>query len=210
MKKFLFTMATILTLSSISTYAQNHTTELMIRGGFATNQFIGDDYEADGFGVNPGYNVGLEINNFFHKSVYWNTGLLFGSRGYKYESAANSKNKIVNRLRAHNFQIPLTVGYRFDLGDGLALDGRIGGFFSTDMAANFKTTTTLMGHEKTHKEKITDWDHNNRCDGGLLIGIGLWYNNINLDFAYQRGFAEQADDIEGGASNFLIRLGYAF
>lgn len=201
MKKLLLTLVAFLMLGSAATQAQTKTTELMIRGGFATNQFIGDDYDADGFGMNPGYNVGLEMNNFFYKSVYWNTGLLFGSRGYKYEVL-----KTTTRFRAHNLQIPVTVGYRFDLGDGLALDGRIGGFFSADLAANTKTTVG----DRTNKHKISDWDHYNRCDGGLLIGIGVWFNNINLDLAYQRGFAEQADGVEGGASNFLIRLGYAF
>ena len=49
-----------------------------------------------------------------------------------------------------------------------------------------------------------------RCDGGLIIGVGLWYQNINLDFAYQRGFVNPNENIDGGASNFLIRLGYAF
>ena len=210
MKKLLLTIAAILMLGTVATNAQTKITELMIRGGFATNQFIGDDYDADGFGMNPGYNVGLELNNFFYKSVYWNTGLLFGSRGYKYEVELNKNNKTTTRFRAHNFQIPLTIGYRFDLGDGLALDGRIGGFFSTDLAANYKNTVEVMGEENTKKEKITDWDHYNRCDGGLLVGIGLWINNINLDFAYQRGFAERIDGMEGGASNFLIRLGYAF
>lgn len=106
------------------------------------------------------------------------------------------------RLRALDFQITLTVGYRFDLDDGLTFDGRFGGFFSTDLAANRKTTTTIIGHEKMHKERICDWDEYNRYDD-LLIGIVVWYHNINLDLAYQRGFAEQANEIEEEAGNFM-------
>ena len=179
--------------------AANAQTDFILRGGFATNTFVGSDY--DNVDVMPGYNVGLDFNSYIKDGLYWNTGVMFGSRGFKvdYKKADDFE------YRAHNIQIPLTVGYKFDMGSGFALDGRIGGFFSVDMAGKYKYDIPLL--EDT---KISDIDDYNRCDGGLLIGIGVWYNNINLDFAYQRGFGHHIDDFEGAASNFLIRLGYAF
>lgn len=188
MKKLMMVLAGALMWGATA----NAQTDIILRGGFATNQFIGDYYK--NYDMNPGYNVGVEINNYIKNGLYWNTGLLFGSRGYKLE-------KIVLRdgdLRAHNFQIPITVGYKYDIGSGFALDGRIGGFFSTDIAGKLKDV------------KISDYDNYHRCDGGLLIGVGVWYQNINLDFAYQRGFANTFSNRDGSASNFLIRLGYAF
>lgn len=172
--------------------AANAQTDFILRGGFATNTFVGSDY--DNVDVMPGYNVGLDFNSYIKDGLYWNTGVMFGSRGFKvdYKKADDFE------YRAHNIQIPLTVGYKFDMGSGFALDGRIGGFFSADMAGKFGDS------------KIADLDDYQRCDGGLLIGVGLWYQNLNLDFAYQRGFANIGEDVDGGASNFLIRLGYAF
>ena len=195
MKKFFMMLVGALIWGTTTMMAQNEGTTFMLRGGFATNNLVGDD--TDDSDMLPGYNVGLEMNNFINNGLYWNTGILFGSRGYQYEDAF--------KYRAHNLQIPLTIGYKYDLGGGVALDGRIGGFFSVDMAGKYKYDIPLL--EDT---KISDIDDYNRCDGGLLIGIGVWYNNINLDFAYQRGFGHHIDDFEGAASNFLIRLGYAF
>lgn len=188
MKKLMMVLAGALMWGATA----NAQTDIILRGGFATNTFVGDDYGR--VDMNPGYNIGLEFNNYIKNGLYWNSGLLFGSRGYKID------NKILddNKYRAHNFQIPVTIGYKYDLGSGIALDGRIGGFFSVDMAGKFDEV------------KIADLDDYRRCDGGLLIGIGLWYQNINLDFAYQRGFVNNFEDVDGGASNFLIRLGYAF
>ncbi len=62
----------------------NAQTDIILRGGFATNTFVGDDY--DGVDMNPGYNVGLEFNNYIKNGLYWNSGLLFGSRGYKIDN----------------------------------------------------------------------------------------------------------------------------
>lgn len=173
-------------------------TDVILRGGFATNTFVGDDF--DNTSMSPGYNIGLELNNYFHKGLYWNTGILFGSRGYEVELPGEDLN-----FRAHNFQIPLTIGYKYNLGSGFALDGRIGAFFSVDMAGKQEMPGNL------DDIKISDIDNYHRCDGGLLIGIGVWYQKFNLDFAYQRGFAALTKTLdEGGASNFWIRLGYAF
>lgn len=52
-----------------------------------------------------------------------------------------------------------------------------------------------------------DW---RRYDVGLNAGIGIWYNNFNLDFNFQRGFIEAEKDGEYYTSNFMIRLGIAF
>lgn len=185
----------------------NAQTDIILRGGFATNNFVGDDYEDSE--VNPGYNLGVEFNNYIKNGLYWNSGLLFGSRGFKYTESERGASYSY-KFRAHNLQIPLTVGYKYDLGDGIALDGRIGGFFSADLGGKSTTENNIAGIETSTETKIADWSEYHRCDGGLLIGIGLWYQNINLDFAYQRGFANLDKWSEGGASNFLIRLGYAF
>ena len=87
----------------------NAQTDIILRGGFATNQFVGDSYEHSE--MNPGYNVGIEFNNYIKNGLYWNSGLLFGSRGYKYSSKVSGVS-LTNKLRAHNIQIPVTIGYK--------------------------------------------------------------------------------------------------
>lgn len=203
MKKLMMVLAGALMWGATA----NAQTDFILRGGFATNQFVGDDYKNSD--MNPGYNVGLELNNYINKGLYWNTGLLFGSRGYKISDGNRAANYSY-KFRAHNLQIPVTIGYKYDLGSGFALDGRIGGFFSADLAGKLKTEAEVAGYSTSTETKIGDMNGYHRCDGGLLIGVGVWYQNINLDFAYQRGFGKLSDNDKGSASNFLIRLGYAF
>ena len=58
--------------------------------------------------------------------------------------------------------------------------------------------------------KIGDIEDYKRCDGGLIIGMGVWYKRINIDYTFKRGFGEVREDGPAGAVNHMIRLGYAF
>lgn len=108
------------------------------------------------------------------------------------------------KFRAHNFNIPLTVGYKYNLTDNLAVDGRFGAFFGVDMAGKYD-----FGDDDGDV-KIGDIEDYKRCDGGLIIGMGVWYKRINIDYTFKRGFGEVWEDGPAGAVNHMIRLGYAF
>lgn len=54
--------------------------QLILRGGFAANNFKGDNTR--GIDMLPGYNFSLDFNKNFYKGAYWNTGVMFGTRGF--------------------------------------------------------------------------------------------------------------------------------
>ena len=58
--------------------------------------------------------------------------------------------------------------------------------------------------------KINDLSGYKRCDGGIIIALGGWYKNINLEYMFKRGFAEIVDGGANGAVNHMLRVGYAF
>jgi hypothetical protein len=85
---------------------------------------------------------------------------------------------------------------------------------SIDYAGKQSVTLEAFGEEETEEMGIFD-DESDYIPVvlGLKIGVGVWFNNkFNLDLTYQRGFVNAYDDSEATskASNFLIRLGYAF
>ena len=85
--------------------------EFILRGGFAANNFKGDN--TAGLDMLPSYNISLDYNKNFYKGAYWNVGLMFGTRGFE---ADHSDMK----FRAHNFNIPVTIGYKYNLTNLLA------------------------------------------------------------------------------------------
>ena len=58
--------------------------------------------------------------------------------------------------------------------------------------------------------KIGDIDHYKRCDGGIMLGLGVWFKRVNFDYLFKRGFGEAWDEGPAGAVNHTIRIGYAF
>ncbi len=192
-KIFLMPLVAFL-MGTATVNAQKLGGQLILRGGFAANNFKGDN--TNGIGSLPGYNFSLDFNKNFYQGAYWSTGVMFGTRGY-------DVNHTDIKFRAHNFNIPVALGYKYELTDNIALDGRFGAFFGVDMAGK-------MDSGNGNDVKIGNIDNYKRCDGGLIIGLGVWYKRINIDYAFKRGFGEVWKDGCAGAVNHLIRLGYAF
>lgn len=182
-----------LLLGTAAADAQKWGGQFIVRGGFAANNFKGD--HTRGIDMLPGYNIGVDFNKTFYGGAYWNTGLMLGTRGFDVDDSSL-------KFRAHNFNIPFTLGYKYNLTDNLAVDGRFGAFFSVDMAGKLD-----MGDESIH---IGDIDDYKRCDGGILLGLGIWYKRINFDYVFKRGFGEAWNDGPAGSVNHMIRVGYAF
>ena len=194
MKKIFLMLVAALMVGTATVNAQIWGGQLILRGGFAANNFKGANTR--GIDMLPGYNFSLDFNKNFYKGAYWNTGVMFGTRGF-------DVNHSDAKFRAHNLNIPLTVGYKYNLTDNLAVDGRFGAFFGVDMAGK-------IDDGNGDDVKIGDIEDYKRCDGGLIIGMGVWYKRINIDYTFKRGFGEVWEDGPAGAVNHMIRLGYAF
>lgn len=196
-------LVTSRSVAKVSAPKESKTT-WMFKVGMATNNFVGDMDDAS---AKIGYNLGFEFNRTIrNKGAYWGMDFLFGSRGYKMDGEGDYEYK----LKAHNFQwAPFTFGWKVDITDKIAIDPHIGLFFSIDYAGK-----SISEYEDNENEvKIYDMDNYIPVDLGMKIGVGVWYNKkFNLDLTYQRGFVNTVDseDYEAYASNFLIRLGYAF
>ena len=171
--------------------------QLIVRGGFSTNNFKGE--RSPQMGRLPSYNFSLDFNKAFRqgRGAYWSTGVMFGTRGYDIDYRSDIK------FRAHNVGIPFALGYKYKVLDNVAVDGRFGTFFSVDMAGK-------LSGDDVHDQKIGDMEDYRRCDGGILLGMGIWYKRINLEYTFRRGFGALVSNGTSGSVNHMIRLGYAF
>lgn len=175
-------------------------TEWILRAGLSINNIAGLDlYDDDrdiSLGSKTGFAVDFGFNKYFGQSnVYWGMELGLGTRGasLNYEGDKASFSAINVKLS------PFTVGYKVPVAESIKIDPHIGLYATYDVSQD-------RGH-----------DYFYTCDEfdlGVQLGVGFWYNKVNLDFMYQRGFDDAVDvrgfDGYGKASNFLIRLGYSF
>lgn len=79
------------------------------------------------------------------------------------------------------------------------------------------------GESLKYEVNVGDFDGWNRVGAGLLIGIGGWWQNLNLSLTYEFGLINQLDDDDyyyddeyyyggggGKEHNFMISVAYAF
>ena len=205
------------TSTKITTAPKESKTTWMFKVGMATNNFVGDAME-DEVGAKIGYNFGLEFNRTMgKKGAYWGMDFLFGSRGYKYSESEDGVS-YEEKLKTHNFQwSPFNFGWKINVANKISIDPHVGLFVSIDYAG--KQVSSIEGYGEKYEEEIgifdEEYDGYIPVDMGMKIGVGVWFNKkFNLDLTYQRGFVNTFDfedsDYTANASNFLIRLGYAF
>lgn len=168
----------------------------MFRVGIGSNTFSGSDYE--GAESKFGYNLGFDFNKTIKsKGAYWGMGFALGSRSYSVDDGDGS-------YTAHNLQwSPFNFGWKISITDDIKIDPHVAAYVSADYAGKYK-------YKGYNDDSIYDAEDYNYFDAGMNIGVGVWYKRFNLDLMYQKGFLGDDASLEGGASNFMVRLGVAF
>lgn len=201
--------AQIVSSRSVGVNAAKSTSETLnyFRAGINMMKFAGDADDSESkTGYSVTYGFMKPMGSF---GMYWGMEFGLGSRGGK---SGDEFTQI-----AHNVQYsPFHLGYRYGFTDALKVDVHVGAYASFDYAGKIKID---VNGDKS-EFNIGDWNEDledgglemdwRRYDVGLNAGIGIWYNNFNLDFNFQRGFIEAEKDGEYYTSNFMIRLGIAF
>ena len=110
-----------------------------------------------------GYNVGIAFDRpIGSNGVFWNSGLLLATKGWKYSYDGDEI-----KLNANKLEIPLTFGYKYKVNDDIAIDARIGGFANYDVFGKYKE-----GDDSCNLGDLEDYD---RFSAGIQFGIGVWY-----------------------------------
>ena len=206
MKKFLLFVAVALVCSTVSaqlvtssTYKkQKYKAVWYVKAGLDIAGVSGDGW--DEVGNKTGYVVGLAFDRPIGGSgVFWGMGLQLATKGFK-----ESESGVEVSLNANKLEIPLNFGYKYNINDDIAVDARIGGFINYDVFGKFKMS--MDGEEES--VDLGDIEGYDRLGAGMQFGVGVWYQSLNFNITYQKGFVEQ---FEGGKeNNWMISLGYAF
>ena len=205
MKKFLLFVAVAMVCSTMSaqlvtssTYKKEKAKTLWyVKAGLDIAGVSGDGW--DEIGNTTGYVVGLAFDRPIGGSgVFWGMGLQLATKGYKYSEEGYEMS-----LNANKLEIPLNFGYKYNITDDIAVDGRIGGFINYDVFGNYKES--YEGEEESISLGDLDYD---RLGAGIQFGVGVWYQSLNFNITYQKGLIDQFDG--GKENNWMISLGYAF
>ncbi len=169
-----------------------------VRFGLDMSKPVGGDVEGDFMKAKPCYDFVYGFNNGIRGGLYWGMEWGLGSRGYKIKHSDF-------KLFAHNLRwTPFQVGYKYAITKDFKIDAHLGGFAAFDYAGKFSDGDESLS---IWDDEVEDYNH---FDAGIQLGFGIWYQNFNLDFMWQRGFAKWDKESDEFNQGLMLRLGIAF
>lgn len=223
-------------------------TEWFVRLGLSCNNLTGaaskevnkeikdedDDDVKAGFGTRANYDLMFGFNKYFGKTdLYWGMEFGLGTRGGSFTSKGEYYGESFNEkcyLNTYNVKYtPFVIGYKYPINDDFKIDAHFGLFLSFDFAGSYTEDgwSKYDGEKETFNESWSVYDEDIDfipVDGGIQLGIGVWYRKFNINFTWQRGFAPYMGSFPWGeevynrnddrlwynSSNAIISVAYAF
>lgn len=185
---------------------------------------------------------------FGQTDLYWGMEFGIGTRGGAYytethrkvhdysgrvELEGNVDTKSDSYVNTYGIKyVPFTLGYKFPVANDFKIDAHLGLFLEFDFAGSSVSKRKENGpgwyegdladdDDSESMWDLEDADGNKLImpfDAGLQLGVGFWYKRLNLNFTWQRGFAnyvhagynKDGDELWFQSSNAIISLGIAF
>lgn len=165
--------------------------------------FANMSFSADGYSASPdsrtAFNVGLTVDIPMLESLYIKSGLLYSSKGCKFDDETWSPAYL---------EIPILASYRYDFSEAAQLQFNVGPYLAYGIGGKYK----YDGYGDDEEEDFFD-DDTNKFDCGLQFGLGVTFaKHFNIGVSYQFGLTKvfDDDDVSVKNNNLMINLGYTF
>lgn len=148
------------------------------------------------------YRVGLTTDIALTNNLFIFTGLDFQTKGAKYASKSTSDAK----YNPVYVQLPVMIGYKFDVAANTKLVVNGGAYASYGFAGKIKTDP---GKEK---QSIFGKDGFKRLDYGAVGGVGVEIGKFAVNVGYEYGLANisRASNTKISNRNPYLTIGYKF
>ena len=240
MKRFILIMAALCLIASSSLFAQQSGFFIGARAGANASEFkftedLKELYPTTNlmYGATAGVLMGFQLNNWTLR-----TGLDYTQKGSKYQTNNFEDNGSVGFFtgeeRLHYLSIPVLIGYRQDLVDGLGWMVSMGPSFNFGLGGNIDETTEYFGTDEkefqNYKVKFGDGvnDDYRKVQPGFQLSPGLYLDlnqrgkltfNVTWDWGTKDAFNpryKQANDFfdtyKGNqkVNSTLFTIGYEY
>ncbi len=200
--------------------------EYGLLAGVSLNNYVGED--TDDFSMKIGFNVAFAARYYFLDNLFLESGLGFATKGYKYELISSSgqywdydglnyDSKVEKKMSTYNLDLPVLIGYRFNLTDDVNLKVKVGPYVTYALSGELTTKGYNTVYPNIHESetehfdysyKIKDLDDFKRFGCGLSAGIDVNYKSFSVCAKCQRGLTKTYKDREVYEQNMLLSLGY--
>ncbi|MFC4676477.1 porin family protein [Dysgonomonas termitidis] len=237
-QKIKITLAAIFLIGGLSVSAQEKKFFFGAKAGFVFSDLSEYSYKTR---MKHSFTGGLTFDYFLNRDLYISSAIEFANKGAKFdllnknEEEGTSLDIKNSTIAAFYIQVPVHLGYKFDLSEKTRLMVQAGPYIAYGVGG-----PTELGDEvilKTPGETITmnlneymrhlpyynlinDWrrdketfsdTHFREFDWGIGIGMGVEYEHVNISFRYDFGLyniSQEAGKVKN--RNASVTLGYKF
>lgn len=147
--------------------------------------------------LNPGFHIGPTLEMPINKTLSIETGLLLSTKGFKIEREHDYLNENIKQNEKLNLiylDIPIIAKLSFDVGNQ-QIYGILGPYLSTGLTGSYNTEIEINGTQETHELDVNFGSNKDdgdlkRFDYGLIAGIGINLNSIQVEVNYSLGLAD--------------------
>ena len=157
-----------------------------------------------------GFNLGARAEYGITNQFYAGTGLLLSQKGYEDEYKDEDGFKVKEKGNPLYLQIPIHVGYHFDLGNGVGLFGETGPYLAFGIGGKNKAEMKVGGYDTEVKVDYFGDDMANVFDMGWGLRFGVEVSQFQIHMGYEYGMTKVVDDSSCHNSNFNIGVSYLF
>jgi hypothetical protein len=226
------TLAAIFLIGGLSAGAQERNFFFGAKVGFVFSDLSEYSYKTK---MKHSFTGGLTFDYFLNRDLYLSSAIEFANKGAKFdllnkdEEQGTSVNFKKSTVAACYLQVPVHLGYKFDLSEKTRLMVQAGPYIAYGINGQtehgdevvLKTpggTTTMDLNEywrmidgwKRGEETFSDTRFR-RFDWGIGIGIGVEYEQVNIAFRYDFGLydiSREAEKVKNRSA--YVTLGYKF
>lgn len=206
----IFTKISLIVLITLFCLQLNAQTFRLKAGLNLSKMLFKDNDENYDLTMNHGFHIGAIVDMPFNEFLSFESGLLFTTKGYKYEYKEGFNLKV----KLHYLDIPLTLKASRDLWKGFKIFGTAGPYVGIGLSGKAKGTIEGVSYEDNITWGSSDEDDLKRFEWGLTFGGGVEINSIIIGISYDLGLSNISANQDNGtiAKNKVLKfsIGYIF
>ena len=168
--------------------------------------------DVNGLKIHPGFRAGLAVEIGIASGIYIAPGITFRQEGNKQEVTTNQKTETVSNTLNY-VSVPVTLGIRIPLSEGLAVSAEFGPTFSYGVSSSVRTLAGIKGGIKAAYDAFKEKQYN-RFDMGINASAALEFSKVYVrlgtDLGMVNSFKEATDKLSSKNTSFFLGLGYRF
>lgn len=168
--------------------------------------------DVNGLKIHPGFRAGLAVEIGIASGIYIAPGITFRQEGNKQEVTTNQKTETVSNTLNY-ISVPVTLGIRIPLSEGLAVSAEFGPTFSYGVSSSVRTLAGIKGGIKSAYDAFKEKQYN-RFDMGINASAAIEFSKIYVrlgtDLGMVNSFKEATDKLSSKNTSFFLGLGYRF